>query len=219
MTDNPHPRRLQFGLQAIFALTAVVATLLGAWRLCGDRTALACIGALIIAAPLLWRGQRFFVWYLPAAWTIVAWNNFAHPGDEYGGLVAGMLAGLWILLFIGPLGDVRGTFLLVLVAGAPTVAIAGWGLDKLRTPRVAWLALSLALAGGLLLQAFASFPSIERALAKNGSYEAYVLPAFNLGLTGATVTMLLVVGLVRIVQRRRTQVSPADRSGSADAPV
>ncbi len=218
MTDDPHPRRLQFGLQGIFALTAAVAMSLGAWRFCGDRTLLAWIGILIVAAPLLWRRQRFFAWYLPAVWTIVAWNNFAHPGDEYGGLVAGTLAGLWILLFVGPIGDVRGTFLLVLAAGAPTVALAGWGLDKLRTPRAAWLALSLTLAGGLLLQAFASFPSIERALAKNGSYEAYILPAVNLGLTAATVSMILVVGLIRLVQRLRARIVPADRSSNTNSP-
>lgn len=218
MTDSPPTRRPQFGLRSLFALTAVVALLLGAWRLFGDRVGLACLGVLIIAAPLLWRPRWFFAWYLPGVWTTVAWNNFAYPGDEYGGFAAGSLAGLWILFFFNSLGDVRTIFWLILAAGTPTMAIAGLGLDKLRAPRVAWLALCLAMAGALLFWALASFPSVDRALAKNGSYEAYILPAVNLGLTAATSTMLLFVGLVRLVQRLRTRFRSAGRSDNANAP-
>ncbi|MGH7139730.1 MAG: hypothetical protein ACREHD_28655, partial [Pirellulales bacterium] len=181
---------LQFRLRNLFAITAAIALLLGLWRLLDGRSGLALVLGAEAAIPVVWRPRWLYSWFLPLFWTTVAWNNFYYPGDEYGGFfLGGALPGLWIIAIVGSMGNVQHTAVLVVAAGAVTVAVAGWLLDKLRAPFVPWALLSLVSAAGLFAWSLSHFPTIERALAKNGSYEAYVLPALNVGLTFATLVM------------------------------
>lgn len=191
---------LQFRLRSLFAITAGVALILGVWRLLGSRSGLALVLGVEAAIPIVWRARWLYSWFLPLLWTTVAWNNFYYPGDEYSGFFfGGSLAGLWILAILGSAGSVQQTAVLVVAAGSMTVAVAGWLLDKLRVSFVPWALLSLASAAGLCAWSLSRFPTLERALAKNGSYEAYVLPALNVGLIFATLVMVTGIGLYRLV--------------------
>jgi hypothetical protein len=200
---NLPPR--QFGLRSLFVLTAVIALVFGLYRIAGNRIGLALFGAFVATLPFVGRRRWFFVWYLPVVWTTVAWSNFYHPGDEYGGFAASSLAGLWILLVFDFSGNINQAFPPVLLAGAATVSIFGWLLDKLRAPRPLWGVLFAVVAVSLFCWSFFSFPSVERALAKNGSYEAYILPSMNLGLYAATLASLAGTGLFRFAQRLRSR--------------
>jgi hypothetical protein len=168
----------------------------------GDRFGLGFIG-LELVLPFVWRPRWFYSWFLPLLWTTIAWNNFCHPGDEYGGFFGGSLAGLWIIAIVGDAGSVLRGATFVVATGAGTVAIVGWLLDKLRAPLTPWAFLFSLTAAGLFALTFGQFPTVERALAKNGSYEAYILPSLNLGLTFAALVMLVATGLYRLVQRFR----------------
>ncbi|HET6878544.1 MAG TPA: hypothetical protein VFI31_00130 [Pirellulales bacterium] len=189
---------LQFRLRSLFIATAGVALLLTVWRLFGSRTGLVLLLSIEIILPFVWRPRWLYAWFLPLLWTTIAWQNFYHPGDEYGGFFVGSLAGLWVGAFSINAGSVRQAAILVVAAGATSVATAGWILDKLRAPLAAWFCLFLVTAAGLFARSFGAFPSVERALAKNGSYEAYVLPSLNLGLTLATLAVLLATAVYRL---------------------
>jgi hypothetical protein len=190
---------LQFRLRSLFAITAIVAIVLGLWRLFDNRSGLALVLGAEMAIPLVWRPRWLYAWFLPLFWTTVAWNNFYYSGDEYSGFFfGGALPGLWIIAIVGSMGNVQHTAILVGAAGAGTVAIAGWILDKLRAPFVPWALLFLVTATGLFAWSMSRFPTIERALAKHGSYEAYVLPALNVGLIFATLVMVTGSGLHRL---------------------
>lgn len=190
--------RLQYRVHHLFAITAAVALSLGLWRLLGSRAGLVLVLGLELAIPVLWRPRWLFAWFLPLVWTTVGWNNLTHPGDEYGGFFSGSLAGLWIIAVVGSAGSVQRTGVFVLVAGSVTVAFAGWVLDKLKAPFLPWALLFLITAAVFFTRWFGSFPSVERALAKNGTYEAYLLPSLNLGLTMATLAILASTGLFRL---------------------
>lgn len=194
-------RPLQFRLRSMFAMTAVAALLLGLWRLIGSRLGLGLVLGVEMALPVVWRPRRLYAWFLPLLWTTIAWNNFTHRGDEYGSFFSGSLAGLWIIAIVGSAGSTGRSAALVVIAGAGTLAVAGWLLDKLRAPFIPWSVLSLVTAAGLFTWWLGSFPTLERALAKNGSLEAYILPALNLGLTFATVVMFVTIGLYRLWQQ------------------
>lgn len=180
-------RPRQFSLWQLLAVVGAAALLLGSWRLLG-LWALPVVAAVVLAAPLMkWRPRWLFVWFLPALWTSVAWLNFSHPGDEYGGFAVGSLAGLWIVILFDMGGEPARMLPPILVTGAATIAIAGFLLDKLRVPFLVWLVIAGNVAAALYLWSMSSFPSLERALSKNGSYAAYALPAINLGLYAATI--------------------------------
>jgi hypothetical protein len=184
----------------LLAAIGVVAVLLGAWRALGPAAALSLVAVAVLTALV---ERRLFVWLAPLLWTTVAWFNFQHPGDEYGGFAAGSLAGLWIVILFDVGGSPANMLPLILGAGAVTVAIAGLVLDKLRAPPAPWLALLVVFAVGLCLWELQSYPSMEKAISKNGSYAAYVLPGVNLGLYAATIATAIGTAAYRLWRRRR----------------
>lgn len=199
--------RWQFSLWHLLALVACAAALLGTGRLLGPGWPL--LGLAIAAAAILTFvvRRRRFVWLLPLLWTPVAWFNFHHPGDEYGGFAAGSLAGLWIAILFDLGGNPGDLLPPILAAGVMTLAIAGLVLDKLRTPLGPWLFLWIAAAIGIFLWVHSQFPSPQRVIGKMGSYWALVLPAVNLGLYTATAVLGGATALYRAVLRftRRKQ--------------
>lgn len=77
------------------------------------------------------------------------------------------------------------------------MTITGWLLDKLHAPLIGWMPVSFLTATGLFAISFGSYPSVERALAKSGSFEAYIFPSLNLGITFATAVTLIGTGIYR----------------------
>lgn len=145
----------------------------------------------------------FYVISVPVLWMAVSAINFHYPGDEYGGWGVGSLPGLWILPIVGTSGSPSRLVPYVLAAGGMVMATLGWAMDGLRTPLIPW-AIVTAIAAGLFgAWALAPFPSWERAIAKNGSIQAYILPSFNLGLLSSTVLMIMVMFLRKGLSRRR----------------
>ena len=128
----------------------------------------------------------FFRVALPAVWLAAALVSWRHPGDEYlmFTLVNG-LPGAWLPLLLGPVGPPQALPLL-LAAGGATVALAGWGMDRLRVWRGAWAVLFAAGVVGWTLAALSGYESYAGAVAKNGSLAAYVSAATNLSLYAAT---------------------------------
>lgn len=197
------PGLIQFRLRNLFTVTAAVAVSLGVWRVVGSRAGLAFILGVEFLLPFVWRRRWLYSWFLPLVFVTVAWHNFHYPGDEYAGFfLGGCLEGLWIFAIIDDNGwGVDRAAVFVVGAGAATVSVAGWLLDKLRVPYLAWCLLLWLTAGAVFAWSLSLFPTVERALAKNGSYEAYILPAINLGLIAATAVTFAGTGFFRVLQR------------------
>jgi hypothetical protein len=138
---------------------------------------------------------RFFTWVLPILWGTIAAFSFHYPGDEYGLFGVGSLSGLWVLWLFPSLHQgvsPDSIFPVVLIAGVATMAVLGYLLDLLRCSRVAFVMTWLTVAAILLAHVLSLFDNYERALAKNGSPQAYLLYAANLGLLLASLLLLLI---------------------------
>ncbi|MBA3314048.1 MAG: hypothetical protein M3552_00225 [Planctomycetota bacterium] len=147
---------------------------------------------------MLRQPRRLYTVAVPTVWAITSLVNFRFPGDEYGGWGAGSLPGLWVVPLID--GSPLPLLPFVLVGGFVVMMALGAILDKLSSPWMPWYSIWLIAAGAIFGYSLSRFPSWDRAMSKNGSIEAYLLPALNLGLLFSTVTMILATGCYRLVK-------------------
>lgn len=136
--------------------------------------------------------RRFFIWFLPLLWTATVLPATKYSGDEYGMLFVGAMAGTWYLMVFGDSGDFWTTIAKVIVVGVVVLALFGWLMDAVRVPRRAWWLPWPLLAVIICIATIRSYPSYERAIAKNGSLQTYVLFSMNYSLY-LTVLGLLVI--------------------------
>jgi hypothetical protein len=121
---------------------------------------------------------RFFTIVLPILWGTIATFSFQYPGDEYGLFGVGSLSGLWGLWLFPSLHQGVSPdriFPVILLTGIATMAVLGYLVDRLRCSRVAFVITWLTAAAIVLAHVLSLFDNYERALAKNGSTQAYVL--------------------------------------------
>lgn len=151
----------------------------------------------------------FYVWVLPCLWCPVALAGYWHPGDEYGLWAVSCIAGTWVLMAIAWLGigvgDIHALWVpaSVLAAGGAVMALAGLGLDRLRVRKRLWALVYVILSAKVLAWLVWSYPSIEKALSKNGSWTAYLSASSNAGLTLAVALCLVGGALYRALGRRQ----------------
>ena len=157
------------------------------------------------------RWNYFLLIVLPIVWVTVAAVSFQYPGDEYGLWAVGSAAGIWILWLFASLeaGVAPGRILpSVLVAGVATMAVLGFVLDRLRSPRVSlavtWLVTTVFTVAFMLNQ----FDTYERAMAKNGSLQAYIFSAANLALLLVSLLFVLMTSIFAVIRRRRGLKGP-----------
>lgn len=80
------------------------------------------------------------------------------------------------------------------------------------------MVLWLAAATLVLFLTLQSYPSVERALAKNGPWTAYILHALLLGSYAATVISAIVTLLIRLKFRPRSDGTNLSTTNKASAP-
>jgi len=147
------------------------------------------------------RTQRFLVWVLPLLWGACSLAQWGSPGDEYGFYALSALPAAWLapLLFLGRVS--QGAIpIFVLLAGVPVMAGTGWVMDRLRIRRDLWVALCLVGGIAAFCVVLSSYPSLERAIGKNGSLWAYVLLASNLGLYAGVGLSVILTCIARAVR-------------------
>ncbi len=145
----------------------------------------------------------FFRLVLPALWVTCSLIHFHFPGDEYALWVIDSTAGAWVLFLLPNVGDihqwwVRGS---VAGAGALVMVVAGWILCGLNVRLRIWIGLwvvgALAWSGFMMSQ----FRSPEEALAKNGSWWAYLFSTAMIAVYFATF-LAFVGGGVKFLMRK-----------------
>ena len=118
------------------------------------------------------------------------------------------LAGIWIAPFaflFASLGDVskETAAAFIAVAGAIVMLPIGIAMDFLRVHKLLWAILFLICALTLFIAAIMSYPSIERAISKNGSWWAYILFSINIGIYISIILSVIITLILRISRVRR----------------
>jgi hypothetical protein len=149
----------------------------------------------------------FFVLLVPLAWGGCSLVHFQFPGDEYAMYFISSMAGAWLCIFVR-IGDIHQWWIpwSVAATGASVMAGVGWALMRLAASHWLWLALWAGSTLGLLALMISEYPSLERALSKNGSWWAYVCSAALMGSYVASALSLVLAPLLRWRQRSRASL-------------
>ncbi|MFV1969055.1 MAG: hypothetical protein ACC628_26845 [Pirellulaceae bacterium] len=114
--------------------------------------------------------------------------------------VVSVLASIW-LAFLLDTGHLSEVYLLLIAAGALSMAGLSFILDRLPVSRRLWSAFYIVASVGWFVWTLWQFPTLERAIAKNGTISAYAFCGANLGMY-ASVLLFLVGGTVLWLWRR-----------------
>jgi hypothetical protein len=147
----------------------------------------------------------FYVWVLPLVWGVCSYVHHDYPGDENAMWLLSSAAGLWLapVAFAG--GASKDMIAVAIaLAGALVMGAVGFGMDWLRVRKLLWSILFLACASAILGAAIMSYPSIERAISKNGSWWAYILFSVNIGIYISVVLSAFITLAARIVKHRNS---------------
>ena len=159
------------------------------------------------SAPSPYYIYRFLV---PTVWGVSAWFSYRNPGDEYGLFGVGALPASWLLTVMGT-GDFKSMIPYILASGMISLFLAGWALDRMRVRLWIWGPAVLLMCAALVGLMLSSYPSLSRAIAKNGSLTSYVSSSLNVSLYSITCLSFLTTplwrGAIRFVTRRRSALA------------
>lgn len=130
---------------------------------------------------------------LPTVWGVGCALGYSNPGDEYGLYALGSILGVWTIVLVDKI-----MLAPALLAGCAIMFGFAVLLERLRVSRRVWLIVWVVSGLGVYLSSLMMFPSVERAVAKNGSMAAYLALGSQLGVYLATIVSL-VVGAVRML--------------------
>lgn len=163
--------------------------------------------------------RGFFLLVVPILWSFASVIHFRFPGDEYGLWVISSIAGSWALMVVPNIGDIHQPWIRSSVAGAGALVMAAFGgvLCWLKVRILFWLVLWTISALTWLGFMLSGYPSLERALAKNGSWWAYLLSA---AMMAAYTAMLIsvAVGIFQLFLRRMARKPTPPPSTIAPTP-
>ncbi len=151
-------------------------------------------------------GRLFFLLFVPLAWAVCSRVHFHFPGDEYAMWVISGIAGTWPLFFVR-VSDIHEGWIPWLAAGTGAAVMAALGGLSvwLRVSARWWLIVWAAAGSALLIHSVCAYPSVERMLAKNGSWWAYILSSALIGMYAASASVLAITPLWWGWRRRRAR--------------
>lgn len=161
----------------------------------------------------------FILLVVPVLWGTGSLIHFQFPGDEYALWVFGSMAGSWVSFLLPNVGDIHQWWIRISVAGVGAVVMAmlGWILCWLKVRKRIWTglwALGAVAWWGFMMS---RFTGLEQALAKNGSWWAYLFFAAMMAVYSATLLALAGGGIKLLKQKFSKSAAPS--SGSNPAPA
>lgn len=152
------------------------------------------------------RSRTFYIWVLPLLWATCSLVHFRFPGDEYAMYTISSIAGSWIAALVN-LGDIHNPLFPISIALTGAIVMAGTGylMDRARIQKAMWASLFLVTAVVVFVMSIKSYPTIERALSKQGSWWAYIFSSLNVGLYVAILLSFLTKGVEAAWRRIRTK--------------
>jgi len=198
-------RPVQFTLRTLLLTVSALAAAMASVRWLGAAVLPFILAAAVVLLTARMKARHLLVWLVPSLWLLCAFGSWRHPGDEYGMFAASILVSVW-LVFVLNFGHLSEVYVLLIAAGVLPMAFLGFLLDRLPVSRRLWAALWISASVALFFRGVLLYPSLEKAVAKNGSISAYAFCAANLGMYVSVLTCLgggTVVWLWRLVRRRK----------------
>jgi len=158
----------------------------------------------------------FFRLAVPLLWCICSLIHFQFPGDEYALWVIDSMAGSWIFWLLPKVGDIHQGWIRGSVAGAGALmmAMAGSILCGLNVRKRVWIGLwavgAVAWSGFMMSR----FTSSAEAVAKNGSWWAYLFSAALMAGYFATLLALMGGGAKFLLRKFPKPLVPGSESSS-----
>jgi len=180
-------RPVQFTLRTLLLVVSSFAAALGAVRWLGAEVLPFILVAMGIWLTARTKARHLLVWLVPALWSMCAFGSWHHPGDEYGMFIASILPSVWLAILLES-RHLSQVYVLLIAAGALPMAVFGFLLDRLPVSRRLWAAVYIVASAAFFAWGLLSFPSLQRAIAKNGSISAYAYCATNLGMYVSVLT-------------------------------
>ncbi|MFH1716011.1 MAG: hypothetical protein ABIF19_01560 [Planctomycetota bacterium] len=146
----------------------------------------------------------FYVWLLPLIWGVCSYAHHNYPGDENAMWLISSAAGSWLAPFAFVAGaSKQAVALAIALAGALVIGAAGFAMDWFRVRKLLWAILFVFCSSAIFVTAIMSYPSIERAISKNGSLWAYILFSINIGIYASIILSVCATLIVRVARRKR----------------
>ena len=201
-------RSIQFRLRTLLLVVSATAVALGAARWLGAE-----ILPFIVAGIGIWitgktKARHLLVWLVPSLWSVCAFGSWHHPGDEYGMFAVSVLPCIWLAIVLS-YGHLSEVYLFLIAAGALPMVAIGFILDRLPVSRRLWSAAYILAFAGWFVWMLSQYPSLQRAVAKNGSISAYAFCAANLGLYASVVLFLPAGTIIWLWRCVRGKEAPA----------
>jgi hypothetical protein len=144
----------------------------------------------------------FFSWVVPLVWAASSYFHHYYPGDENAMWLLSSIAGLWIAPFIFHSGASDAAAAAgIAVAGIMILAPIGFAMDIFGVRRLFWAIIFPICSLAVFAAAILSFPSIERAISKNGSLWAYIFFSINIGIYLSIILSSILTLIVRLSKR------------------
>lgn len=152
----------------------------------------------------------FFVFILPILWGSVSVVSYFHPGDEYGLYAISNIIGVWPLMILQVFSlsfDIHNLWIptIVAITGSLIMASIGFGLDKLNVNQWLWGILWIMFSTLLFIYVLNVHPTIQKTLAKYGSWTAIIAYALNVGLYVSVILSAIVGTIVLIVKQTKNR--------------
>lgn len=157
--------------------------------------------------------RYFFTIVLSILWSSVSIVSYFHPGDEYGIYAYSNIIGVWPFFIFQP--DIYSLLTPAMVAliGGLTMAIVGFGMDKLRVNLYLWGGTWAIISILLVIVTVNQYPTIQKALSKNGSWTAYITGSMNMGLYFSVIISVIFRTIV-LVARQFKQIRVVEHKSS-----
>ncbi len=145
----------------------------------------------------------FFCLLVPLIWGASSYFHHYYPGDEKGMWLLSSVAGLWVapFVFISGASDTAAAAGIT-VAGVIVLVPIGFAMDIFHVRRLFWVILFPVCSLAVLVAAIMSFPSIERAISKNGSWWAYIFFSINIGIYLSIILSSILTLTVKLLKFR-----------------
>jgi len=126
------------------------------------------------------------------------------PGDENAMWLISSVAGLWIapFVFLGGASEIMAA-VGIAVAGAIVMSPVGIAMDFLHVRKLIWVILFPVCALIIFCAALMSYPSIERAINKNGSIWVYIFFSINIGIYISIILSIILTLIIKLSKRKR----------------
>jgi hypothetical protein len=153
--------------------------------------------------------KRTLIWLLPLVWSACSLLSLKYPGDEYGLYAVSSMVGTWVIFAVNMQGHPHDPafWMSITATGAIIMSLIGWGLSAMRVKVKLLLIIQILAATSFFLLAVFSYPTIAKALSKNGSWWAYIFSSLNMGLYVAVISIAIITPIARLIQKKKMQLS------------